>query len=257
MENNYVSACGRFLTRESSGASVWTLLGKKGEITALAINSRSTVIPVLCGNTDVPKPFFLKGYWRQRKIHSVQGLKEEVGVFEKVMEQIGRKTADVFDYDLMSLDTLPVQKKYSGPLNVFLRVPQLTDLDAMAPLQAAYEQEEVLPKGSVFSALASRTNLANIIAQKQILAAEVKGRLVGKINISAVSYTRYQVGGVYVHPDFRRLGIARLMAQEFIAPLIKQGRGVTLFVKKNNLAARKLYSGLGFSTRNNYRITYY
>ena len=257
MEADYVSACGRFLTREQTGASVWTLLGKKGEMTALAINSRSTVMPVLCGKTDVPKPFFLKGFWRQKKVHSVQGLKEEVAVFEKVMEQIGRKTTDLFDYDLMSLDKLPIQKNYSGALNVILRVPQLTDLDAMAPLQVAYEQEEVLPKGSVFSALASRTNLANIIAQKQILAAEVDGRLVGKINISAVSFTRYQVGGVYVHPDFRKLGIARLMAAEFTASLINQGRGVTLFVKKNNLAARKLYTGLGFSTRNNYRITYY
>jgi predicted GNAT family acetyltransferase len=127
----------------------------------------------------------------------------------------------------------------------------------MAALQAAYEQEEVVPRGSTFSPAASRVNIANIIVNGQTLAAELDGRLVGKINISAVSFTRYQVGGVYVHPDFRGLGIARRMATEFIGPLVAQGRGVTLFVKKSNLAARRLYSGLGFSVRGDYRISYY
>jgi predicted GNAT family acetyltransferase len=133
----------------------------------------------------------------------------------------------------------------------------LADLDAVAALQAAYEQEEVLPKGSVFSPLSSRTNTANIISKSHILAAELGGRLVGKININAVSFTRYQVGGVYVHPSFRRLGIASRMATEFIGSLILQGRGVTLFVRKTNLAARRLYAGLGFSVRGDYRISYY
>jgi predicted GNAT family acetyltransferase len=47
------------------------------------------------------------------------------------------------------------------------------------------------------------------------------------------------------------------MATEFTASLISEGRGVTLFVKKNNLAARRLYTGMGFSVKDDYRITYY
>jgi predicted GNAT family acetyltransferase len=65
------------------------------------------------------------------------------------------------------------------------------------------------------------------------------------------------VGGVYVHPDFRGMGIARRMATEFAASLIGQGRGVTLFVKKSNLAARRLYASLGFVRCEDYRISYY
>jgi hypothetical protein len=53
------------------------------------------------------------------------------------------------------------------------------------------------------------------------------------------------------------MGIARCMAEEFIASLINEGMGVTLFVKKNNVAARRLYLGLGFSVSGDYRITYY
>ncbi|MCL1958078.1 MAG: GNAT family N-acetyltransferase, partial [Spirochaetes bacterium] len=114
-----------------------------------------------------------------------------------------------------------------------------------------------LPKGANFSPAASRVNAANIIAKGQVLAAEVDGRFVGKINVSAVSFTRYQVGGVYVYPDFRGRGIAGAMAYEFISSLISQGRGVTLFARKSNNAACRLYKSLGFKNINDYCILYY
>jgi predicted GNAT family acetyltransferase len=47
------------------------------------------------------------------------------------------------------------------------------------------------------------------------------------------------------------------MAGEFIYSLVSEGRGVTLFVKKNNAPACKLYLSLGFKKRGDYRITYY
>jgi hypothetical protein len=258
MEGRCVSACARFLSRNAATDHVWTLYTKKKELKALLINSRSTLMPVLCGSSEIPLPRFLKSVFRKKKIHSVQGLTEEVIVFEDAMEKMGRTITDIFDYELMSLDRKPDKNSYSSvPVNLILRVPQMTDLSQIAVLQAAYEQEEVIPKSSVFSPAASRLNIANIVAKSHVLAAEICGRIVGKINISAVSFTRYLVGGVYVHPDFRGLGIANRMATEFIGSLLSQGRGVTLFVKKNNLAARRLYRGLGFSVTGNYRITYY
>jgi ribosomal protein S18 acetylase RimI-like enzyme len=258
MEGRCVSACGRFLIRGESGDPVWTLRGKDGELAGLLINSRSTLIPVLCGR-EIPFPRFLGGFFLRKRIHSIQGLRGEVVILQEAFEKTtGKQAADIFDYDLMSLDRQPDPKGFlSGPSNLVLRVPRMTDLDEIAPLQAAYEQEEVVPKGSTFSPAASRMNIANIVSRAQVLTAEICGRLVGKINISAVSFTRYQVGGVYVHPDFRGMGIARRMATEFIASLINEGRGVTLFVKKDNLAARRLYTSLGFSVSDDYRITYY
>jgi ribosomal protein S18 acetylase RimI-like enzyme len=255
MEDDYVSACGRFL--EPSGGQIWKLDSKK-EISALLINSRSTLIPVLCGIKEIPQLKFLKGFLRKKKIHSVQGLKEDVLVIENEMEKIGRVIADIFDYDLMSLDSLPLEnKKNSRYENLVLRTPQLIDLDAICPLQEGYEKEEVLPRGSTFSSSSSRANIAKIISEGKILAVLLNGRFVGKINVSAVSFTRYLVGGVYVHPDFRGLGIAHRMAGEFISSLINEGMGVTLFVKKNNAPARRLYLSLGFKKTGDYRITYY
>jgi len=258
IENNYVNACGRFLERDPIKDYIWIFQDKNGIVKASIINSKSTLIPVLCGEKEIPKLKFLKNLLRIKKIHSVQGLSEEVIVLENAFKMLGKVTAEIFDYELMSLDTMPSKKGFSeGPKNLVLRVPQMVDLDALAPLQAGYEQEEVLPSGSAFSPAASRVNTANIIANGKILAAELNGKFVGKINVNAVSFTRYQVGGVYVSPDFRGMGIASRMVTEFIASLVNQGMGVTLFVKKNNVPARRLYNSIGFKMKNNYRIAYY
>ena len=258
MEEDYVGACARFISRAPSRDPVWALYGKNGGLAGLLISSRSTLLPVLCARQDIPVPRFLGDFLRKKRIHSIQGLKEEVLIIENAMERIGRKIADIFDYELMSLDRQPsLSGGFSVPLNLALHVPQMTDIDEVAALQAAYEQEEVIPSGSVFNPAASRINAANLISGKQILTAQINGRLVGKINVSAVSFTRYLIGGVYVHPDYRGMGIARRMTAEFTGSLISQGRGVTLFVKKSNIAAKKLYAGLGFTVRCDYRITYY
>ena len=256
VENNYVGACWRFLERDAERDNIWTLYSKDKKIKAIIINSKSSLIPVLFGLKEIPEPKFLESLVKKKKLHSIQGIAGEVSILETAMERNKRKPRDAYDYDLMALDKLPAQDvKY--PSGLVLRIPRLTDLDALAPLQAGYEREEVLPKGSVFSPAASRVNLANIVASGKILAAVLNGKLVGKINVNAHSFTRYMVGGVYVHPDFRGMGIARAMTSAFIASLINEGMGITLFVKKANLAARKLYLGLGFTIMGDYRITYF
>jgi ribosomal protein S18 acetylase RimI-like enzyme len=258
VENDYVNACGRFLARDPSKDYVWVLQDGNGNVKASIINSKSMLIPVLCGAGEIPQIQFLKSFLRLKRIHSVQGLREEVIVLENALEKLDKVTADVFDYDLMSLDTLPSKKGFlKGPKNLELRVPQMIDLDAIAPLQAGYEKEEVLPRGTTFSSAASRVNIANIIANGQIFAAELDGKFVGKINVNAVSFTRYQVGGVYVSPDFRGMGIASRMTMEFITSLVNKGKGITLFVKKNNIPARRLYDSIGFKVKGDYRISYY
>lgn len=257
-EYGYVSACGKFLSRDPSNDNVWSLRKKNGEISGLLISCGSALLPVFCGECEIPNIKFLKGFLKKKKFHSAQGVTEEVKILENALEKIGMVSNDIFDYDLMSLDDLHIKKSSSaGPQNLILRVPQLIDLDAAAPLQAGYEKEEVLPKGAAFSPAASRLNITNIIAKGQILAAELNGKLVGKINVSAVSFTRFLAGGVYVHPDFRGLGIAKRMTEEFIASLVSQGKGVTLFVKKNNIPARKIYTDIGFKITGDYRIVYY
>jgi len=255
-ENNYVNASAKFLLHEeNSNASFWVLADDKNEIKAAVINWKNNILPVLCGH-NVPLNDFYKEFLSSKKIHSIQGLKKEVTALEKVI--LTKKPLEIIDYHLMSLDVPPNKKEVSPNIpNLKLITPKLADIDAIAPLQAEYEKEEVLPKGAVFSPASSRVNTANIIAKGQVLAAEINGRFIGKINVSAVSFTRYQVGGVYVYPDYRGKGIAGAMTYQFISSLISQGRGVTLFARKANTAACRLYLSLGFKKIKDYCIIYY
>jgi predicted GNAT family acetyltransferase len=81
--------------------------------------------------------------------------------------------------------------------------------------------------------------------------------MVGKANTNAESFTRYQIGGVYVHADCRGLGIGAVMTAALVRDLIACGKGVSLFVKKRNAAARAVYRRAGFVSAGEYRITYY
>jgi len=262
LENEYTCACARFLDRSVLNEPVWVLSGKKDELKAMIINSKSTLLPVFCGLKEIPPPKFLVSFFKFKNIHSIQGLKEEVIILENYMKQFGRNPSVIFDYHLMKLDNIPKQtEEKKSPRGLVLRIPGMSDLDKLAPLQAGYEHEEVMHRESIFSPAASRINLSRVIAGGKILAAELDGRIAGKINVSGISFTRYLIGGVYVHPSFRGQGIARKMTEQFIISLINEERtvqkGITLFVKKTNISAIRLYSGLGFTITGDYRISYY
>jgi len=288
IEDDYTSACAKYFLRNPLTDPVWMLMEKeRKDLLGLIINSKSTIIPVLHGIYEIPLKKIPVNLFRLKKIHSIQGSKREVLLLEDVMKKSGRKISDFFDYDLMNLNREQVigksqrahgtessrakfpeqrekrtenddQRTNSRVIcGIELRAPRLIDLDELAPLQAAYEHEEVQHRGSVFSPAASRINLANIITKGKILIALVNGRIVGKINVSGMSFNRFLVGGVFVHPDYRGQGIARIMTKEFINSLTTEGSGVTLFVKKTNIPARRLYTGLGFKMQGDYRITYF
>jgi ribosomal protein S18 acetylase RimI-like enzyme len=258
MEPWYVGACGRFLAPGSGKNQVWMLGGRNETPSALLLYSRQTLFPVFGGQINLPLFPFLRRRFRAPRFHAVQGVRKEVLVLEAAFAELGLNTVDTIDYDLMALDSAPAEKNYrEGPAGLVFRRPGVVDTDALFELQAAYEKEEILPQGSSFNPAACRLNLQRILEEEQILAAGIDGRLVGKINTSSRSFTRRQIGGVYVHPDYRGRGIARRMAAEFIRPLITEGWGITLFVKKKNAAARAVYQNLGFRLLGDYRISYY
>ena len=257
-----MNACNRYLKRASEKDNVWLVKNRAGIITALMIRYNKSLLPVL--DTDaqraleepVPPPDFLRGFFGVFPVHSLQGRAQDMAIMETALEKIGLYAEEKIDYVLMCIDRAP-SDFYSPCAGVVFRKPNNADKDALAALQAAYEQEEVMPSASEFSAAASRLNTERIFAKEQIYAAEIDGRLIGKINTNAATFTRYQVGGVYVLPEYRGRGIARRMAGEFITELSAQGRGISLFVKKSNTAARNVYLSIGFEIFGDYRISYY
>jgi len=257
-EKYCVSASGRFLGMKESRDHIWYMPGAEGEISALLIHSRQTLFPVFGKNSQIPAPRFLNRFLGKVYIHALQGLREDASRLETLMEYQGYYAAEKIEYELMNLDGAlkPVTQR-AGPASLTLRPPLPEDEDALFALQSAYEQEEVLPVNAVFNPAVTRLNIRNIIEREQVLVAELDGQVVGKINTSAESFTRYQIGGVYVRPDCRNLGIGSKMTAVFAEGLLAQGKGLSLFVKKRNAAACKVYRKIGFSTTADYRITYY
>jgi ribosomal protein S18 acetylase RimI-like enzyme len=254
----YAVACGRYLDASRSRDRLWTLRGRQGAVSGLLIFSKQTLFPVFNRDTFIPLPRFLGRLVRNVPLHAIQGLTEEVQILEGAFSALGINPMDIKDYDLMALDQAPEAAALrSGPETLILRRPGITDTDDLYILQSGYEKEEVLPKGSIFNPAACRLNLQRILAEEEVLAAELNGRIVGKINTSARTFTRRLVGGVYVHPEYRGLGIGRRMAAEFVFSILAGGKGASLFVKKQNPAARTVYSRIGFRKLADYRISYY
>jgi ribosomal protein S18 acetylase RimI-like enzyme len=257
-EKSHVGASARFLRiREKKDGHVW-YLGDSGKINALLVHHHQSLLPVFDKDRLIPGPRFLNRFLGKVHIHALQGLREDTELLEGFMEDQGYYTSERIDYDLMNLDEAPGSEALrSGPVGLVLRPPAAGDGDALFRLQSAYEQEEVLPKAAAFNPAVCRHNLEQIISSQRVLVAELDGQVVGKINTSAVSFTRYQVGGVYVRPDCRGRGIAAKMTAFFARSLLAEGRGITLFVKKHNAAARSVYLRTGFVIATDYRISYY
>ncbi|MDR2257833.1 MAG: GNAT family N-acetyltransferase [Treponema sp.] len=257
-ESWYAGACGRFLNRNPRKDQIWAWREYEGFFSALFLYSKRTMVPVFNGKTNIPLSRFILRHFRMAPVHAVQGLREEALAVEEALAETGFAARETIDYDLMALDTEPPEENFrAGPPELVLRPPVVEDMNTLFTLQEGYEKEEVLPAGAVFNSVSCRLGLLRMLEKGQILAAEMDGRMVGKINTSAVSFTRCLIGGVYVHPDYRGRGIARRMIAEFTRNLISQGWGTTLFVKKKNAAARSVYRRTGFQPFADYRISYY
>jgi GNAT superfamily N-acetyltransferase len=251
-----VAACSRFLRRSFFRDRIWTFGTGKGRPAALLCYMGRAFFPLFKG--PVPAPRFMDRLLTRVPFHAVQGLGEDALILEEIIARSGLEPVNSINYDLMSLDQGPSPDSLrAGPKGLFFRRPGVRDLDALLPLQEAYEQEEVLPEGAVFNPQVCRLNLRRILAEQRIVSAELDGWTVAKANTSAASFTRYQIGGVYVHPAYRGRGIARRLCAELARELLAEGKGLSLFVKKRNAAARAVYRGVGFNVRDDYRISYY
>jgi predicted GNAT family acetyltransferase len=158
----------------------------------------------------------------------------------------------------MAITTPPSERSLcAGPPGLILRQPGISDIDKLFPLQAGYEQEEVLSKNGAFDPAVCRMIIEHIVTHDRILIAELGGHIVGKINTNAVTPTWFQIGGVYVLPAYRGLGIATRMTAVFTRGLRAEGKQVSLFVKKHKTNAHNVYNRVGFKRANDYRISYY
>ena len=266
-EEYCVSAISRFNNKVIE--NVWASFGqnpaKEHSVRALLLYGKQLLFPVFGFAPEktreykkygLPLPPLFPLFLKNENLHAAQGMADDMELLENALEGKGIIPISKYDYELRRFD-------YSADLPVtalpglVIRRAEASDANELFPLQAAYEKEEVLPRGVQFNPALCRRILESLIADNVILAAELEGRLVGKININAESYNRFQIGGVYVLPEYRSLGIARAMTAVLINSFAPQKKRFTLFVKNNNTPARRAYDSLGFKVIGEYRISYY
>ena len=282
-EDYCVSAISRFnagITNNVWAAPSRRLQNKQPDsytIYALLLYGRQMLFPVFdfpesqskeISAKGLPLPLFFPTILKNNLLHAAQGLAPDMDILEKALQKNGFFSASRYDYELRSLELAEngsTGGNHAGinslagntPPGLMFRRAEMADTDALYPLQAAYETEEVLPQGAQLNPVHCRLGLERLITAQSVLAAQLDGKLVGKININAQSYTRFQIGGVYVLPEFRGLGIAQAMTAALIREFAPQKNRFTLFVKKGNIAAIRVYDKIGYKKIGDYRIAYY
>jgi ribosomal protein S18 acetylase RimI-like enzyme len=264
-----VAACARYLGMSFLFDRLWVLSSGGESVTSLLFQSGRTLFPVFGGQTDIKIPPYMGRVLGDIPIHALQGLRSDVDLLEETLIPFGFAQAERVDFDLMTIDRQDmVFSPVKIPAGVKLKAPLEADIEKILPLQAAYEIEEVLPSGAIFNAKLCRARLERMFKKEKMLTACVNDRIVGKINTNARSFSRYQIGGVYVMPEYRGRGIAGAMTAAFSRLLLAHGvsadgangasadTGITLFVKKHNTAAQKVYRRAGFKKMADYCISY-
>lgn len=131
-------------------------------------------------------------------------------------------------------------------------------VDALMPLQVAYEKEEVVPDCRPLSPAAIRMVLERALYTGRVTAlVDERGVPVAKAALNAVGYEYVQIGGVYTAPKWRRRGCARRLVGNVCRAMLCAGRHIVLYVREENTAALRLYQGLGFSGIGRFTIVYY
>jgi GNAT superfamily N-acetyltransferase len=250
-----VSACDRFLDADYLNDSIWLL--SRGGLAAQAIlmYSRRTLFPVFGGLNAIPVPLFLKRFLSSTPVHAVHGLLEDVSLVESVLFPLHYESVGYVDYYLMTYDAAAASPIACTP-GLTLRPAKQSDYNALFEMQMSYEMEEVVVNLKRYKPGLARLSLAHILTHEDILVAEYEGKLVGKINTNARSFTLRQLGGIYVKPPFRRMGVASSMINAMVRKLSHEKNAISLYVRKTNTSALFVYKRAGFRTVADYRISY-
>jgi Predicted acetyltransferase len=144
-----------------------------------------------------------------------------------------------------------------------VRRAAVSDLEALLPLQEAYEIEEVLTPIHSFNAAACRASLERSLQRNLVFLAEERPAagacpvVVGKAGTNARGFEVDQVGGVFTVPERRGRGVALSLMLALLSAIESEGRRASLFVKPSNAAARRLYGNLGFEELGDYHADYF
>ena len=234
------------------------------EITgAIMLTPEGIICPVLTKKSRIAplqRMIASSPYFRKRYL-TLMGSLESVESIERLFT--GRKKVSI-DYNLLSAKSAQVKKvsrqylseKKQALADIMVQRASLTDIDRLMPLRKAYEIEEVLLNPYSFNEQACRSRFAATIKEQAVFFAEKNGVPVATSCINAGGINWLQLGGVFTLPEYRAQGISALLMTGIADYAASISRELTLFVKKDNTAANRLYANCGFIKLGYFRISY-
>ena len=188
-------------------------------------------------------------------VHSIMGIGRCVGAAERLLPAVPTTRIEYF---LMTVDreTLrPALPFESQRLRV--RRADLSDAEALLPMQKGYELEEVIIDPVHFNDANCFRLLKTALKEELVYVAELDGVPVAKAATNARGFGVDQIGGVYTIPEERGKGLGAIVVTELLRVLMNEKSRACLFVKKRNRPAIALYDRLGFIPVTDYVISYY
>ena len=191
----------------------------------------------------------------QHPVHSVMGLLEYV---RTAQERLGTHPVVAIDYHLMTLTKHAFEAiDTSETPNILVRTATPADSGPLLGLQRGYELEEVLLDPRTFSKKACLARLNQSLSRQIVYLAELHRKPVAKAGTNARGYQVDQLGGVYTEGRHRNRGLARAVVAAVLRHVFRTKPMASLYVKKDNIPALRLYTGLGFEIRRDFRVSYF
>ena len=237
---------GRLLVREVSS-----------EITGAILQlSSGLYFPVLDRSNPFIEASALGGLARMTpRIYSAMGTKVDVLAFERALR---REPFQSLDYHLMTQTHVPAEPTFPKlPAGLEVFEASSRDVDRLFDIQKNYEIEEVLLPGNTFHAASSRRHLEETLRTQLVLYAELGGTPIAKVGTNARGIFYDQIGGVFTEKRLRSRGISSFLMTQLLERIRRTHKNGTLFVKKDNGPALTMYSNLGFTIEDEFRISYF
>ena len=180
-----------------------------------------------------------------RHCSSIVGKSDAVDTMWAVLRSTWGPARDVRRQPLMAIDRRPLVEPLPG-----VRRVRIDELDTLLPASVAMFTEEVgvSPIGADGGAL-YRARVAELIADGHAFALIEGGRVVFKAEVGSSTTAACQLQGVWTEPRARGRGLGTSgtaavvnLALDSVAPV------VSLYVNDYNLAARRAYERVGFTT---------
>lgn len=234
----------------------FTVFARDGHVEATVFHTGSGFVFPVLPEDGAPNPAGLSRKLRglQSRLFCVMGLDRDVRGFQRLLNVV---PLDTVDYFLMTRTCATPIEPEPLPAAMTIRKASVSDAAALFSIQREYEIEEVVLRPESFDSASCMSQLKLSLRKQLVYAVEYEGRIVAKAQTNARGFSWDQIGGVYTDRSLRGHGIGGAVMYRLLRDIERDGRHSSLFVKRHNEPALRMYHRLGYSISDEFTIAYY